>query len=543
MANNSKKYVSLARLSDFLDNIKLIYAKIGHKHTVSDITDYKVDDELSPTSVNPVQNKVIDSEFEAIGQAMGALELAIDGKSDSSHDHNELYYTETEIDEKFDNIDELPSVSTDDNGKTLQVVDGVWTAVDKEIMVLEEKSYPFDGEGEGYFQVEGLNSAYLENGNNFIDGETYRVVWDESEYICVAKVTTIDGSSSLNGDLLYIGNSSLLKETIEPEEPFLFITPVGTGISPIIAFTQSTNENHIVGIYHKSDTDMSLSKKGEAADAKAVSDGFRAVYDKIASLDYIETPTSASVGQVLSVQSVDDEGKITWETVTPESVGVVTDPTLSNDGEAADAKVTGDAIAEINSKIADLMYEPISITSFTNNVGTVEIGSTVTNVTLSWKTSKTPTALTLDGASIDTSLTSTSSSNMSIATDKTWTLVATDERDATSTKTTKITFLNGVYYGVVDNGTTINNEAIIGLTKKLQSTKSITFTTTANDGQYIVYALPADYGTPAFNVGGFDGGFSLKSTFDFTNASGHTESYCVWISDNTSLGATTVKVS
>lgn len=221
-------------------------------------------------------------------------------------------------------------------------------------------------------------------------------------------------------------------------------------------------------------------------------------------------------------------------------VEIATD--LETSGKAADAKMVGDALVEINDKLADLLYETISITSFTNNVSTVEIGSIVTNVSLSWKTNKTPETLTLDAESIDVSLTSKSLSGLSITSDKTWTLKATDERDATSTKTTKITFLNGVYYGVVDD-TDINNSTITGLTKKLQSSKSMTFTTTANDGQYIVYALPSSYGTPSFNVGGFDGGFSLNSTFDFTNSSGHTESYCVYISDNAGLGETTVKVS
>jgi hypothetical protein len=58
-----------------------------------------------------------------------------------------------------------------------------------------------------------------------------------------------------------------------------------------------------------------------------------------------------------------------------------------------------------------------------------------------------------------------------------------------------------------------------------------------------VFALPTSYGTPLFNVGGFDGGFNLIKTFNFTNYSGHTESYDVWISDNIGLGTTTVKVS
>lgn len=101
MANNSKKYVSLSKLSTFLDNIKTKFAAISHKHTMNDITDYTVDNALSSTSINPVQNKVIDAEFEAISEAMNALDLAIDGKAPSSHNHNDLYYTETEVDTKL----------------------------------------------------------------------------------------------------------------------------------------------------------------------------------------------------------------------------------------------------------------------------------------------------------------------------------------------------------------------------------------------------------------------------------------------------------
>ena len=82
MANNSKKYVSLTRLSNFLENtlayINKKYSQIGHKHDLSDLTDYKIDTVLSPTSNNPVANSTIDAEFEAVSEGMGALEQAID---------------------------------------------------------------------------------------------------------------------------------------------------------------------------------------------------------------------------------------------------------------------------------------------------------------------------------------------------------------------------------------------------------------------------------------------------------------------------------
>ena len=84
---STKKYVSLSRLSTFLDNLNDKFAALTHKHTISDLTDLSIDTELSSTSTNPVQNKVLDAEFDAIGDAMSALELAIDNKSDVGHTH------------------------------------------------------------------------------------------------------------------------------------------------------------------------------------------------------------------------------------------------------------------------------------------------------------------------------------------------------------------------------------------------------------------------------------------------------------------------
>lgn len=91
MANN--KYVSLSKLQTFLEKLNDKFSQISHKHKITDITDYVVDPQLSPTSTNPVQNKVIDAELDAIATAMNALDSAID-----NHNHDDRYYTEDEID-------------------------------------------------------------------------------------------------------------------------------------------------------------------------------------------------------------------------------------------------------------------------------------------------------------------------------------------------------------------------------------------------------------------------------------------------------------
>lgn len=211
-----------------------------------------------------------------------------------------------------------------------------------------------------------------------------------------------------------------------------------------------------------------------------------------------------------------------------------------------DAKIIGEGLSEgdeariqaLEDAVADLLYVAMAISKFTNNVGTAEMGSTVTAATLSWTLNKEAESVTLDG---EAQATGTSGSKaltgLSITSNKTWTLKATDERGATATKTTSITFLNGIYYGA---GATFD---ISALTKTLSNTKGRTFTADAGEGEYLWYAVPSRLGTCTFKVGGFDGGFSLSSTESVTNASGYAEEYYIYRSDNASLGSTTVVVS
>ena len=72
---------SAAGLMSAADKAKLDGVAAGSNHVT-------VDAELSTTSINPVQNKVIKS--------------ALDGKSNTGHTHDDRYYTETEVNTKLD---------------------------------------------------------------------------------------------------------------------------------------------------------------------------------------------------------------------------------------------------------------------------------------------------------------------------------------------------------------------------------------------------------------------------------------------------------
>lgn len=98
----TKKYISLSKLSKFLDNLKETFAPLFHKHTISDITDFTIDKELSSTSTNPVANKTVNTGFSIVGNSISSLQTAVSGKADTNHNHDDKYYTESEIDSKLD---------------------------------------------------------------------------------------------------------------------------------------------------------------------------------------------------------------------------------------------------------------------------------------------------------------------------------------------------------------------------------------------------------------------------------------------------------
>lgn len=99
----TKKFAGLDALQTFLDNCKTLFASITHKHTISDISDYKVDTELSSTSTNPVQNKAINEEFEAVSQSFQILESAIDDKLDTTT-ASSTYESKEDAQIKYDTI-------------------------------------------------------------------------------------------------------------------------------------------------------------------------------------------------------------------------------------------------------------------------------------------------------------------------------------------------------------------------------------------------------------------------------------------------------
>ena len=165
----------------------------------------------------------------------------------------------------------------------------------------------------------------------------------------------------------------------------------------------------------------------------------------------------------------------------------------------------------IDLRLAELEYKPIAINSFKNTVydpagvklagpettTIVEIGKIITKIDFTWSLNKNPTSQIVNGENVETSYrTITRDIEVSAtAPEKTfsYSMSVTDERGAPISKTTSIKFLNGIYYGVLEDAATIDGAYILDavnrglLTKKLASNTTTTFTKTALDGQKFAF--------------------------------------------------------
>lgn len=217
--------------------------------------------------------------------------------------------------------------------------------------------------------------------------------------------------------------------------------------------------------------------------------------------------------------------------------------------EMVDEVLSADVIVQMQTDIdkilAELSYEKIAITGFScPGAGTYEIGRSVAAPTITWSLSKAPVKQTLNGVSLGVDVRSKAYTG-NITGNTSYKLIVTDEKGGTATASGSYTFLRGVYYGVMTDGATIDSAAILNLMKELRGDRKITFTANAEVGQRHAFAIPSVYGDPTFKDAetGFQASFYLASTVQFTNASGHTEEYNVWLSTNSGMGSMTVTVS
>ena len=236
----------------------------------------------------------------------------------------------------------------------------------------------------------------------------------------------------------------------------------------------------------------------------------------------------------------------------PNFVGTGNDYTL--DGPANVVGYTNSAypsIQTVKQALDRILYAEMAVNM--GGGGTYEIGYTVPNVTIVWnvvggdgvlsqvlsRTTPNPVVI----ANPNPNITQQILTGVNINVNTTYNLAATDSH-GTKNGQTSLIFLPKLYWGAATLPGGYNSAFINGLSSNvLASSRSAIINAIPGANQYFWFALPTNYGTPVFTVGGFVGGFQLVTTLSHTNQQGYTQSYTIWRSDYPNLGNTTASIS
>lgn len=207
-------------------------------------------------------------------------------------------------------------------------------------------------------------------------------------------------------------------------------------------------------------------------------------------------------------------------------------------------------MATVADALDQLLYVTPAVKTFTASpaFGDYEIGATVSNPRFTWSYNKAIVNQNLKAGGSALPLDDQQAREYAYTGDITsntiFTISGSDNKAKSCTSRGSFNFKHKRYFGVAEVPAEYNSDFILGLSGKEFCTgrEKGAFSLTAGAGQYYFYCFPATYGTPTFNVGGFDGGFELAATIDFTNASGNTTSFVIWKSENANLGTQSIIV-
>ena len=237
-----------------------------------------------------------------------------------------------------------------------------------------------------------------------------------------------------------------------------------------------------------------------------------------------------------------------------------TTPTISALGGVASGTTFDNVpITEMLTKILYPYTKPTVSVSVTPNGGTYEKGTSVSvtalKATVTKKSSPIASVTMKQNSTVITTLTDVAnggtlnmlpSGGVSLTADTTFTATATDtDGGSTSANSTKFTFVDPYYTGVVADGTTITGDVVTSLTKKVEAkgTKSYSYTTS---GECMVIAYPKAHGVlkSALDPNGFENIASYtKHEVNVTTASGASVAYYVYVKTASTVTDFVIKYS
>lgn len=222
---------------------------------------------------------------------------------------------------------------------------------------------------------------------------------------------------------------------------------------------------------------------------------------------------------------------------------------------AKDVSVTNSPFTTAQEVFDFLLYTPLVVSNFRTNPNIFEIGSTITSAKFTWAYNKAVAEQFFIAPSGTTQLLSTdrefilafptplgATTSFTLRSDD-GVIIPPNSNSTPVDTATSIQFLNGVYWGDEPPPAVLDSAFILRLSKKLQTNRRTTYSSQAGAGEYNWFANPVRFGIATFVAGGFTGGFQAPIIVPFTNASGFTEDYYVYQSDNPNIGPVNIVVN
>lgn len=185
------------------------------------------------------------------------------------------------------------------------------------------------------------------------------------------------------------------------------------------------------------------------------------------------------------------------------------------------------------------------ISSFSNDVGVVEVGTTVNTVNLSWSYNKAISAQSINQGigSLNIALTSYEDSGLSLTTNTTYTLSATGSPTGSDTANTTVYFRYKKFYGKDSDAGPLSDAEIKALANSAFATSRSTSFTITCSAEYIYISYPKAWGEASFTVNGLDNTAWTLTDASFTNDAGSTYDAYTYRSDNLLTGTFDIGVS
>jgi hypothetical protein len=188
---------------------------------------------------------------------------------------------------------------------------------------------------------------------------------------------------------------------------------------------------------------------------------------------------------------------------------------------------------DVQAALAALFYVPLSVSL--SGGGTVERGQSIASRALTWTASKSLAAQTLAGVVRDLGDRAATMAGPFVD-DVSWTLSATATSGESASSTTSLAFRSRRWWGVSASDA-LDDAALLALTGELATARQQTRTLDATGGRYLWFAWPAEFGAPAFWIGGLLNTAWVETVRDHVNAYGHSRSYRLYRSDFLQNGA------